>query len=324
MRDVEHRGGKLARNPRLTDRYWIVTGAPGWVGRNAVDLLRTRFSVPQRRLMLLARSERPALAPSIRWRVGSLQTLAQLDPPLPVTVIHSAFPTQEKVEMMGASEYSSDVQRLRRSMLEGLARLAPVDFVYISSGAATAVARNYEVAPRTFAYGQAKLEDEDAFAEATSVAGGRLCVVRAFALSGPYMTKPDTYALGSMITQAAQGGMVEVKATRPVRRSYMSIDDMLRIAIHAVEQLPAGGSVTFETAGEIVEMGELAARVLAVMGCDPDAVVRPEFDPGAPADDYLGNPELVGELAAAAGVVPASLDDQIAVTAAWLRSEYGL
>lgn len=60
------------------------------------------------------------------------------------------------------------------------------------------------------------------------------------------------------------------------------------------------------------------------MGLDPAAVMRPAFDPAAPADDYFGDVVAVRRLAAAACVVPASLDEQIDVTARWLRAEYDL
>lgn len=240
------------------------------------------------------------------------------------TLIHAGFPTQDQVDHMGEAEYVADVEMLREQMLSALDRLGPTDVIYLSSGAATSVERGLDVAPRTRTYGAAKLDDEQAFREVTTAQGGRLCIVRAFALSGPYMTKPESYALGNMIFQAARRGSVDVRAAHPARRSYMAIDDMLGVALHAVGGLPAGETVTFETAGEVVEMGDLASRVLGVMGFDPAAVVRPEFNPGAPADDYLGDPVIVGRLAAAAGVAPASLDDQIAVTARWLCGEYGL
>lgn len=225
---------------------------------------------------------------------------------------------------MGESAYRCDVSTLRQTMLEALMRLGPVDLIYLSSGAATTVREGRDAAPRTLAYGNAKLDDERVFTDITAINGGRLCIIRAFALSGPYMTKPETYALGSMILQALRRGLIEVTASRLVRRSYMAIDDMFRIAMNAVSNLSPGEAITFETAGEVVEVGELADRVLRVLGCDPAAVARPALDPLAPADDYLGDPVVVGRLAAAAGVTPAGLDEQIAVTAAWLREEAGL
>lgn len=236
-------------------------------------------------------------------------------------IVHCGFPTQDRVDVLGDGAYEDAVRHLRRCMVATVEQSRDSELIYLSSGAATSVENGAGVPHRTRVYGQAKLDDEAAYREAIAATGGRLCIVRAFALSGPYMTKPETYALGNMILQALDRGAIEVKATRPVRRSYMAIDDMLRIAMHAVGELDAGESITFETAGEVVEVGELASRVLGVLGRDPEAVTRPPLDADAPADDYLGDPVLVGELAARAGVVPAALDEQIAVTAAWLQGQ---
>lgn len=281
-------------------------------------------TIPADDRVLIARTPRLMDVGGAEWSLQGLDALASLDDVSPTLVVHAAFPTQDKVDDMGLAAYQRDTDLLRREMSDALTRLSPVDVIYLSSGAATTVSEERDAPPRTVAYGMAKLDDERAFTELIRAHGGRLCTVRAFALSGPYMTKPESYALGNMIFQAARTGSVEVKAERPVRRSYMAMEDMLRIAVHSVEGLGAGESITFETAGEVVEMGDLAARVLHVMGLDPAAVIRPVFDPAAPADDYLGDAVAVRRLAAAAGVVPASLDEQIRVTAAWLRAEYHL
>jgi len=237
----------------------------------------------------------------------------------PMTMmLHAAFPTQDRVTSLGDRAYLSTVAHLRAVVLATIRRQAPLDLVYISSGAATSVARGIRVAHRTRVYGLAKLEDEEAFRRAIASTGGRLCIVRAYALSGPYMTKPETYALGNMILQAHARGAIDVRADHLVRRSYTAIEDMVRIAMHAVAALDPGEHLTFETAGEVVEISELARRVLEVLGCNPGAVSRPPLDPQVAPDDYLGDPEIVRSLAAKAEIVPMELDDQIASTAAWL------
>ena len=298
----------------------VLTGASGWVGRNAVDLLARELGggFPDRVVLSTTRAR------AIPTPAGDIRTVATTDlPGLPAApgtlIIHCGFPTQDQVDAMGEQSYIDAITGLRATMLETIAGLGAVDMVYISSGAATSVQQGGPVAHRTQVYGQAKVDDEQAYAQAIATTGGRLCVIRAFALSGPYMTKPDTYALGSLILQAQRSGSIEVTADRPVRRSYMSMDDMLRIGIHAVQHLAAGETVRFETAGEVVEVGDLARRTLAVLGHDPAAVTRPPLDPAAAANDYLGDPVEVGALAAAAGVVPTPLDAQIAATADWLQ-----
>jgi len=300
----------------------VVTGASGWVGRNAVDLLIGVLGDGFADGVVLSTS-RPR---ELRTAAGLIATLPTADllglAPGPRTlIIHCGFPTQDQVEVMGEQPYVDAITRLRVAMQYVIERLGAVDMVYISSGAATDVARGAHVAHRTQVYGQAKLDDEAAYAQTVARTGGRLCTVRAFALSGPYMTKPETYALGSLIMQAQQGSAIEVMADRPVRRSYMAMDDMLRIAIDAVRHQDAGTTQRFETAGEVVEVGDLAQRVLLVLGCDPAAVTRPPINPDAPANDYLGEPVVVGALADTAGIALLGLDQQIAATAGWLAQQ---
>ena len=300
----------------------VVTGAGGWVGRNAVDLLINQMggALFVDRAVLATAHPRAISTP-----VGDVVTVATADlldlGPVPRTLlIHCGFPTQDQVEAMGEQSYVDAITQLRVAMVNIIKRAGRVDMVYVSSGAATDVQRGAEVAHRTHVYGQAKLDDESAYADAIGAQGGRLSIVRAFALSGPYMTKPETYALGSLILQAQRAGAIEVMADHPVRRSYMAMNDMLRIAIASVDTLSAGGALRFETAGEVVEVGDLARRVLAVLGYDPDTVTRPALDRDAPANDYLGDPAALTVLAGLAGVVPVDLDAQITATAAWLAS----
>lgn len=300
----------------------VITGATGWVGRNAVDVIaREAGGAVQGRMVLSSSRPRLALTPYGEVETVSTAELVGLVPGPRTLIIHCGFPTQDQVDVMGEAAYVDAITRLRVSMQYVLERLGAVDVVYISSGAATSVAQGHPVARRTHVYGQAKLDDEAAYTHAVAESGGRLGIVRAFALSGPYMTKPETYALGSLIQQAQSRGAVEVMADRPVRRSYMAIDDMLRIALASVQALDVGRALSFETAGEVVEVGELARRVLSVLGHDPHAVTRPPIDPHAPANDYLGDPATVSALAAVAGVIPGDLDAQIAVTAEWLGSQ---
>lgn len=294
----------------------VVTGAGGWVGRCALDLLA--LVQPGAQLVAAASGARDIATDGHAYAAIATTDVPALPAGPRTLLLHAGFPTQDRVEAMGEGAYVDAITGLRTTMLEAITTLGPVDMVYLSSGAATSVARGLDVPHPTQVYGQAKLDDEVAFAGAIAATGGRLCMVRAFALSGPYMTKPEAYALGNMIRQASDHGRIEVRATRPVRRSYMAIDDMLRVAVHAVGSLGAGQSVMFETAGEVVEMGDLASRVLAVLGNDPDAVDRPPLDPALPADDYLGDPATLAPLAAAAGVAPMPLDQQIATSAEWL------
>jgi nucleoside-diphosphate-sugar epimerase len=139
--------------------------------------------------------------------------------------------------------------------------------------------------------------------------GGRCAVARVFNVAGPWMPPAKQFALASLIEQVRSGGPVVVRAPHPVRRSYVDVEDVAALAV----ALAAGGPdhVLFDTVGdEVVEVGELADRVARVLG-HPGMAVERAWDPSAPADDYVGDGELMHRLAREHGVALRGLDDQI-------------
>jgi nucleoside-diphosphate-sugar epimerase len=157
-----------------------------------------------------------------------------------------------------------------------------------------------------------KAIDELVFRQTCRDLGIRGLIARVFAVGGGANPNPGRYALDSFVSQALAGGPVVVRADHPVRRSYVGVEDLVVLALsHLLSGGPAddGGTVVFETGGEVVEMGELAARVVEAVGAG--TVVRERFDPQAPADDYLGDPAVMLTMMAAYGLRPAGIDQLI-------------
>jgi nucleoside-diphosphate-sugar epimerase len=202
---------------------------------------------------------------------------------------------------MGDEQYLAANRAITGAVLGFLERNEPAGVFYPSSGAV------YAGGDHPYAVG--KREDEEAFAGAVAI--------RIFNLSGPYMTKPDTYALGDFVMRALRGEAPVVKARGEVRRSYVAASDVIAVAL--AELLGERGAPrVVDTGGdEVVEMRELASRVASVLGAPPPAVEGP--DPGVPADDYVGDGQDFAAAAARHGIELMPLDDQIRTTAEWLR-----
>ena len=165
-------------------------------------------------------------------------------------------------------------------------------------------------------YAALKRRDEGTFRDTMRELGGRCAVARVFNVAGPWMAAPKGFALASMIEQVHAGGPIAVRAQHPVRRSYVDVEDLAALAVALADDGPA--DVVFDTAGEVVvEVGELAERVARVLG-QPGMPVERTWDPAAPADEYVGDGELMRELASDQHVALRDLDDQIARTAEWL------
>jgi nucleoside-diphosphate-sugar epimerase len=101
----------------------------------------------------------------------------------------------------------------------------------------------------------------------------------------------------------------------------VDVEDLAQIAIALAADDDLESDLRLDTAGdEVVEVGELARRIAAVLG-HPDMSIERDFRPSAPADDYVGDGECLRKIAHAHGVPLRGLDDQIRRTADYLVGE---
>jgi len=156
-----------------------------------------------------------------------------------------------------------------------------------------------------------------ALAAATRQAGGVCVIPRVFSVAGARMSKPELYALGSMIGMASAGGPIEVRAQGPVFRSYCGVDEVVALALWAAL---SGRDLVFDTCGTVVEMGGLAALVAQVHGLEGDAVRR-SWDTDVRSDRYVGDGRLMKDLAGEAGLPLKTLAALVGETSDWLTAQ---
>jgi nucleoside-diphosphate-sugar epimerase len=303
----------------LTGRGVIaVTGATGWFGATALDLLYAALgdSAPERVVGYASAARDVTVADGRVVRVRPLSELGAQSP-APETVLHFAYLTRDRVEDLGVDAYSRRNIAISATVLDAIARHRPRHVVMASSGAV------YGPGPRLVAdvdndpYGTLKHLDELAFRSACADVGASCVIPRVFSVAGPRMTKPDKYALGSMIAMAERGGPIEVRAAAPVHRSYCGVDEVVALALWAAVQ---GRDLTLDSGGTVVEVGELAEVVADVLGLGPGSVAR-AWDPSGPANTYVGDGARMSELADEAGLDLRSLPELVGATAAWLSGQ---
>jgi UDP-glucuronate decarboxylase len=281
---------------------YAVTGASGWLGRAALELLTVRGAD----VVGFASRERT---------VGGhvLRPLAELPDTPHDVLLHYAYATREQADTLGNAAYVEANGAITNTVLEALRAQRPRALFFASSGAARE-AGTIDENP----YAALKRRDETTFRHATRDLGARCAIARVFNVAGAWMPQPKGFALASLIEQVHAGGPLQVRARHPVRRSYVDVDDLAALALALADDGP--NDALFDTAGdEVVEVGELAERVARRLG-RPDLPIERDWDPDAPADDYVGDGAMMQALARERGLTLHSLDDQIVRTADWLRS----
>lgn len=293
------------------DERVAVTGATGWFGATAMELLHDALGdEASGRVTGYASAARDLVLSD--GRSVPVRPIAELASaaPAPTVLLHFAYLTRDRVADLGVETYVARNVGLSAQVLEAVRRHRPRAVVAASSGAVYAPGGGYVHDVAADPYGALKRVDELAFLAAAAEVGGTCVVPRIFSVGGPFITKPEAYALGSMIMMALAGEPVRVTARRPVVRTYCGVDEVVALSLWAALR---GPSRVLDSAGDPVEVGELAAAVARVLGGGP--VVRPELDPTLPPDRYCASGADMAALAREAGLELRGLDDIIRTTA---------
>lgn len=300
----------------------LVTGAGGWFGLATLEMLEQALGPDfDRRVFPFARRARELTLRSGR-RVG-LQELEALEG-LPIEddapiLANYAFLTREKVKSVGLPDYIRINRELTRFVTTEALRLGAAGIFSTSSGAVYRKDGSLETDLDENPYGFLKREEEAAVDRLRREKGVRTAVCRVFNVSGPYLNKE--YAIGSLIEEAMFEQQMQVRARQRVYRSYAHVGDIVSVGFAIALGAVASPARPYDTAGdETVEVGELAERIRRRLGCPAKPIVRAPMIDAAEDDRYVGDYRVFAELAAAAGVSPLPLDEQIADTAAYLKA----
>ena len=305
----------VAHALRGKDELIAVTGATGWFGAVALDLLYEALGdqAPARVVGYASSVREVTVSDGRSVTVLPLVDLVAQDPS-PTTLLHFAFLTRDKVAPLGVDLYTSQNVAITATVLRSIEKHRPRHFVTTSSGAVHSSTGGLVSDLPADPYGTLKHVDELVFSAASREVGGVCVIPRVFSVAGSRMTKPGVYALGSLIGMATAGGPIEVRARGPVIRSYCGVNEVVALALWAALSGRAG---VFDTCGTVVEIGDLARLVAQVHGLDIQ-VVRRTLDPDVPADRYVGEGLLMKELANEAGLYLQGLPDLVRETSTWL------
>jgi nucleoside-diphosphate-sugar epimerase len=291
-----------------SDHRIVVTGASGWLGLATLDLLAQALGERfDKRVRAFGSSTR-----TLRLRDGTQvlqRPLADLVwlPQAPTLVLHFAFLTKDRAEVMSEADYRAANRAISDTVLQAL-DIIGAQAVFLASSGAAAKANDPEASPAMSLYGAMKRDDEEAFAAWAHASARRAVIGRIFNITGPYMNKHQAYAFASFMLDGLAGRPITVSAPRRVVRSYVAIRELMSLVL-ALLMAQDRGIERFDSGGQPLELGDVAATIAQQM---PDAqVVRAPIVESA-EDRYHGDIEAYVALLARYAITPVDLSRQVA------------
>jgi len=307
----------------LTDRnvYFVVVGATGWLGMATLDILDTVFGpkTDQRTIAFGSRAREIKLRTGRSVHIHALDDLVNLADDKRYIFLHYAFLTRDKVATSNLDDYIAGNKAITNAVSRALATRKTIGLFIPSSGAVYRKDRTFDDNIAANPYGILKLRDEAHFGQLAAQQGVPLTILRIFSLAGPYINKVNTYALSSIILDVLRGGPVALRASHPVIRSYVSIFDVIDLALCMLSDRDQPMAEPFDAAGEReIELSELAQLCAGLLGRPGIQIERPPLRE-EPADRYVGDGTAMRARAVRYGMTLVPLRDQINETARFLR-----
>ncbi|MDP1712741.1 MAG: NAD(P)-dependent oxidoreductase [Candidatus Nanopelagicaceae bacterium] len=288
----------------------LITGATGWVGRETIALLQSSFGETfEHRVTLAGSRDSKIVINGLTHHVRRLFDI-NLDEHFD-TVIHLAFLTQEKANILGAEDFV----RLNREISDFVYKLSSQSHVgqvlVASSGAADPKALGAFKDPAKRIYGELKRESEELFAELRNRHHAKVEICRIWSISGSHFLTPTKYALGNFIEQAKSTGNIHLANSAPVRRAYIDAGEMMGVLLL---DLVKGPGQLISSGGFETTLQDLARLVLNEINPTGE-VFLPKQTHGHEEDIYTPDVKPFNALALKFGVGLSDLSEQIRTTA---------
>lgn len=306
----------IAASVEANGRPIVVTGASGWIGMATLDALEQVLGAAfNERIWCFGSSARTLdLGGGRRIEQRPLQDLASLKVKQP-WILHFAFQAKDRAETMSEVAYRVANRMISDTLFAALDAI-DAEAIFVASSGAAIKADDPAASPAMRLYGEMKRDDEVRFANWAAARGRRAVIGRIFNITGPYINKHQAYAMASFILDALAGRPIAVHAPRPVIRGYVAVHELLSLVFALLNAAPDGVE-RFETGGEALELGEVAARVAEVLG--GRSTRAPITEPTA--DRYVGSDADYQALLTRHGIASVPLDRQILDTAAFLGQD---
>ena len=281
-----------------------ISGASGWLGREAIKVLD---GVASHELALFTSNGRELLFGNDEKRLS--RNFLSSKPPLSLDgLIHLAFLTRDKIEIVGSQEFIATNLNLISKACEFIETSKPKWVVIVSSGAifdrgSGDLESNIQRNP----YGFCKRVEELLITQSAHKVGANVVIGRLWGASGKFMPHNPAYALSDLIISAHKEKKITIRSGGKVIRRYVDASEFMEVLIKAAISRE---SLTINSGGPRVEIGELATLVAKNF-----AEVEIERSPLEMAtDDYYPRGEDFEMLASTLGISLSDIETQVSQT----------
>ena len=298
----------------------VITGATGWVGQNF--LYELQRLIPQNTFndIVIAFGSKDKVIRStyykipIKIRIHALQNIEDILMDIKeIFLIHTAFVTREKLNILGFKKYIEINQNITDTIVDLIKNKNIAKSVVISSGAAELFSKKNQENKKLEKdpYGFLKLEEEKKISAISDA-----LILRIYGLTGSFIRDPNIFAFGNFIISALNKKRIILNSKREVIRSYGFAGDIAKVGISWLNSNNISGDIINASTLKI-NLKDLATRISEIYSL-PN--YSSDINKNLDSDDYSCDSKKFKNLLSKFDFIEKDLDSQIIATYNYLNS----
>ena len=259
----------------------VVLGASGWIGKNFVNSLN-KLSDVNLFLYSFQKQKTIQLDNNLIYKTQPITNINKLNIDRVDSLIDLAFPTQDKINKLGKSNYLQQVEELFSLKENFLNQFKPLNIFNTSSGAV-----HWE-GDKTNLYSKKKIEEENLYISYCEDNNVNLDIARIFGFLGKFYEFNNNYAFTSFIDQAKKNKKIIINSTKLVYRSYILFENLFSYYKYRTFSSSGNEMNIFDACLGTFEIGHIANLIAKEFS---SSVERKEITDGI--DEYKGDSEFL-------------------------------
>lgn len=240
--------------------HYVISGIHGWLGHAAVNVLKKDRDVTSENILGINRTSGEVLiGPGNPIKVATWDEATALASG-PITFLHFAFLTRDKIDSFGQDEFTRMNRELIRAASQFIHETRPISVISASSGAVYENSETQELTTdlKRNPYGVLKLEEEAAIALACKDVGATRVIVRLWNLSGQDIQNTPPFVIANFILDALSRSEICIESDFRVFRRYVDARELILLMLTIAE---SDTTLLFESGGPLVEIRDLAREI---------------------------------------------------------------
>ena len=198
----------------------IITGSSGWLGKATIEYFYKIFQDKISEFVFPISSSQKNIILSDNFSIKTYDYSYNFDKNKIYIILHYGYATKDKLAILSDDEFNKNCQKINDSLHQIIKYYRIESLIFPSSGA---------IYKQNNLYAKNKIDDELYFLELSKKYNFNLMIPRIFNIGGPFINKPQEYALSNIILQAKAHQKIIINANNDVFRSYIHVENLINL-----------------------------------------------------------------------------------------------